>query len=288
MKRTVIINLKDITLPVSFEREQMTEIPEKIKEKFIEIFMEKFTFTEEAKEGIEIAKTSVLAPGVLFEDELYPGRVVRTIHNEIGIISNVRKRASIFEDEKPISVVLPGHRIWYYEAADLFKTDAQFHEARCIRLEFSREEGLWHEGDTGYIRTKGTTIPVIVGRIERGSVSVYEVSSGDKPTRSWQVAYLNLRNYIVEFLTQQERDSYLDPEELLNFYRKITDITTNKGLSRAEQLMMFSTTQFEMQPHLYSNANRELQRFMSKCRESFDELLERLQLPKETLYQLEM
>jgi hypothetical protein len=42
-----------------------------------------------------------------------------------------------------------------------------------------------------------------------------------------------------------------------------------------------------MQPHLYSNANSELKRFMKKCRESFAELLDHIQVPKETFFQKE-
>jgi hypothetical protein len=86
---------------------------------------------------------------------------------------------------------------------DLFKTDAQFQEVRGIRLAFSREEGLWHEGDTGYVRVHGTMVPVVVGRIERGQISVYEVSSGEQPTRSWRMPYLKLRNYVVEFFDKR-------------------------------------------------------------------------------------
>jgi hypothetical protein len=67
MKRTVIVHLKDITLPLSHFDSQEEANADYIKEQFIEAFMNKFTTVEEAKTGIDIDKTTVLPFGVLLK-----------------------------------------------------------------------------------------------------------------------------------------------------------------------------------------------------------------------------
>ncbi|MGE7983683.1 hypothetical protein [Solibacillus sp. NPDC093137] len=243
-KKKVVVSLKDVILPVHFypENEGVLALPIEEMERLARLAVKEH-FEKNPMETIKISHAEVLTKPYLFEKEVYPGRIVRTESNELGIVLNVSS-PSPHSEEKPVSVVLAGHRIHYYDHTELYETDATFAEARCLRMDFSREEELWHQGDTAYMQFKmgGSSIhhiPVIVGKTSRNVTKVHEISNDHKPSRTWEIKTINLYRFLTEFKSTAERDSYLSTDSIIECYRIIKEMTKPVKLTGKEQIVLF-------------------------------------------------
>lgn len=242
-KKKVVVSLKDVFLPVHFypENEGVLALPSEEMERLARLAVEAH-FENNPMETIKISSAEVLTKPYLFDKEVYPGRIVRTESNELGIVLNVSS-PSPYSDEKAVSVVLAGHRIHYYDHMELYETDATFAEARCLRMDFSREEELWHQGDTAYMHfKKGSSsihIPVIVGKTSRNVTKVHEISNGHKPSCTWEIKTINLFRFLTEFKSTTERESYLSTDSIIECYRIIKEMTKPVRLTGKEQIVLF-------------------------------------------------
>ncbi|MBD8523848.1 hypothetical protein [Lysinibacillus fusiformis] len=291
MKKKVSIQLKNIYLPVSINESLVSQISkEELKKLLIAQVKDALTDPLEAKASLTVEKATVFEDGQLFKHEIYPGRVVRTVHNEMGIVTGVRDKK--IDGEKEVSVVLPGHRIWYFSFDELYETAATFTLARCIRLEFSRKELIWHEGDSAYLKDpKGDLVPVVVGKSSRGKTLLHEVNNTSNKTKSWSVARISLNQVLTEFKDEQERNQYISSERLLESFRKYSDKDEfqfqKKGLSRQEQLKyivtLFQNEMFELQPTLFAGANVSVKEFIKKNQQKCLDILEKLNISRKEL-----
>lgn len=284
MKKKVSIQLKNIHLPVSINESMVSQISkDELKKLLIAQVKEALTVNVEANASLTVEKATVFENGQLFKHEIYPGRVVRTVHNEMGIVTGVRDKK--VDGEKEVSVILPGHRIWYFSFDELFETDATFMVARCIRLEFSRKELIWHEGDSAYLKDpKGDLVPVVVGKSSRGKTLLHEVNNTSNKTKSWSVARISLNQVLTEFKDEQERQQYISSEQLLKSFKKYSDKDEfqfqKKGLSRQEQLKnivtLFQNEMFELQPTLFAGANISVKEFFKQNQQKCLDILDKL------------
>lgn len=263
MKRKVTIKLKDLHLPISLQTSsEESYSTEEIKALVLNKLQGMCTNEESFKNHIKIKKAAVLPAGFLQKHELYPGRVVQTLHNEIGIITGIREIQ--VDDEKPISVVLSGHRIWYFNPEELFETAATFKEARCIRFDFTRQECLWHEGDSAYFNYKNRYYPVVIGKTARGITKIHMVKNDKSPSVTWAIERESLNRYLIEFKDDNEKSLYIPTEQAMTYYRLIMDKTKseNKILNRKQQLTIFQRALFDLQPCILENANAQLKTFI--------------------------
>ncbi|MFJ7890432.1 hypothetical protein ACIQYL_20430 [Lysinibacillus xylanilyticus] len=277
MKKKVSIQLKNIHVPVTLHEGIENQLnKEELKRLLIEQVKKMLSTASEVRSSVVLEKATVLENGSLFKHEIYPGRVVRTIHNEIGIVTGIRTKK--MEREGQVSVVLPGHRIWYFNFDEIFETAATFFEARCIRLEFSRKELLWHEGDSAYLKVpEGQLLPVVIGKTSQGITHLHEVGNSSIRTNAWKVNRIALDQCLTEFTDEQERYHYASSEELFECYRKYVDKKNikNPDLKRTEkiteQMTLFQEEIFKLQPSLFERANdviKELFKQNPKCMET--------------------
>lgn len=242
-KKKVVVSLKDLFLPIHFycENEGVNALPDEEMERLARLAIKEH-FKKNPMDTFKISNAEVLHKPYLFDKEVYPGRIVRTESNELGIILNVAS-PSPHSEEKAVSVVLAGHRIHYYDQTEIFETDATFAEARCLRMDFCREEELWHQGDTAYMRfKKGNSlmyIPVIVGKTSRNVTKIHEISNGHEPSRTWEIKTINLFRFLTEFISTTERESYLSTDSIIECYRIIKEMTKPVKLSGKEQIVLF-------------------------------------------------
>lgn len=277
MKQKVTIQLRDLYIPFKFRLETANPSPSQEKE-LVQLLMEQLKESlvteKDLKKNVSVKKATIHQEGFMFEDEIYPGRVVRTIHNEIGIVTGYRKEQ--VDAEKPYSVVLPGHRLWYFSANELFETAATFNEARCIRLDFCRKEKLWHEGDSAYLTLPNAErIQVVVGKTSRGYTKLYEVGNTSNSTASWNVLPYKLKDYLTEFISEEEHQLYVSPDELIANYRRITDKTK---LPRAEALTIFQKSIIELQPTLIERANESVKELFNQNYKNYLKVMSTLEL----------
>lgn len=293
MKKKVSIQLKNIYLPVSINESMVSQISkEELKKLLIAQIKDALTDPIKAKASLTVEKATVFEDGQLFKHEIYPGRVVRTVHNEMGIVTGVRDKK--VDGEKEVSVILPGHRIWYFSFDELYETAATFTVARCIRLEFSRKELIWHEGDSAYLKVpNGDLIPVIVGKSSRGKTLLHEVNNTSNKTKTWSVARISLNQVLTEFKDEQERHQYISSEQLIESFKKYSDKEEfqfqKKGLSRQEQLKnivtLFQNEMFELQPTLFARANDSVKEFIKQNQQKCLDILATLTNSRKELVQ---
>ncbi|SPU40703.1 Uncharacterised protein [Lysinibacillus capsici] len=293
MKKKVSIQLKNIHLPVSINESMVSQISkEELKKLLIAQIKDALTDPIEAKASLTVEKATVFEDGQLFKHEIYPGRVVRTVHNEMGIVTGVKDKK--VDGEKEVSVILPGHRIWYFSFDELYETAATFSVSRCIRLEFSRKELIWHEGDSAYLKVpNGNLVPVIVGKSSRGKTLLHEVNNTSNKTKSWSVARISLNQVLTEFKDEQERHQYISSEQLIESFKKYSDKEEfqfqKKGLSRQEQLKnivtLFQNEMFELQPTLFARANDSVKEFIKQNQQKCLDILATLTNSRKELVQ---
>lgn len=269
MKKYVEINLKDFNITLPIAQEGNSAIDNKITDS------QKETITKEIKallnepaefrKIVKVNKITVLPPNYIKKNELKPGRIVRTNTNEIGIITRIVNRRP-HDDTPSVSVVLPGHRNLYFEEHQLTKVDATFEETRCVRFDFSREEDLWHIGDTGYFNYNGIDYKVIVGKTERGYTYIHKVFSEDEETASitWRIPVFTCPLHIKEFLTEEEAARYVSLDTAVSGYRYLLKGIEAYGGNRIrftneEKVAFINRIVYEMQPRLQlSNTGKEI------------------------------
>lgn len=273
MKKKVTVQLRDLYIPVKFRSVSINPLQD---EELIQYLMEQMQVSlatqKDRKKQLSVKKATILADGCMFPHEIYPGRVVRTHHNEIGIVTGYRKNQ--VESEKPISVVLPGHRIWYFCENELFETTATFNEARSIRLDFCRKERLWHEGDSAYLNLPNAErAQIVVGKTSRGVTVLHEVGNTNKITASWNVEHFKLELYLSEFKNEEEQQQCVSPDILLACYRSSSD----KRLSLAENLTIFQQKRLELQPTLMERANESMKAFFQQNYNNYLNVISKLE-----------
>ena len=266
-KQKVVVSLKDLILPIQFypKSEGMLPLPAEEMKRLARLAIEEH-FNKEPLETLKISKADILNKPYLYENEVYPGRIVRTSGNELGIILNVSNSTSYLheEKEKAVSVVLAGHRIQYFDHYELYETDASFAEARCLRMDFSRAESLWHQGDTAYMNYKedGKTIsstPVIVGKTSRNVTKVHEISNNHKAGRTWEIKTILLYRYLTEFKNEAERESYLSTDSIIECYRIIKELSKPIKLNHKEQIILFQHLIFNNQSMFLKAADKSVE-----------------------------
>lgn len=229
MKKKILIHLRPLVFKAKIEGTLKQSILQELEQ-----------LLRENTEMFKMEKMKMLDVDILSEFEIRPGMIVRTIHDEIGIITKIT------DEDKPITVVLPGHRLWNFEASELRKAaNVGFEEARCIRLEFAFENDLWHEGDSGYIALKNVNgpIPVVIGATSKGITLVHPIYANEAVPNTINIPTLQLSQYVKEFLDGESREDYPSPDEIIGTVR---DNAIYKTKTKTEQIKMMNNKRLEL------------------------------------------
>lgn len=208
MKKRITIHLSELFYTVEYLRPSHTQLTEgELQSVAIDHLYkmmkshEKSTYKIKNKQVFKVNSVEINELNSLTNHEISPGRIVRTVHNEYGIVTGVSCNN---EKNRHISVVLHGPRIWYFTPKDLFSTSIPLEYVKTYRDRSFRSENLWHEGNAGYLQVNGEYKPIIIGKKNKSYTLIHTCHHETKAGQIFRIPTKNLNKYISEFSSDSE------------------------------------------------------------------------------------